>query len=72
MQELGESTARQPAKLANGNIPYHGHHVQSRNGGWPGSERLSALLIFHEFESSLVQEFKLFHKFSEIRDCRFP
>jgi len=35
VQELGGSTDRQTAKLADRNIPYHRHHVQLINGvGW--------------------------------------
>jgi len=33
VQELGGSTARQIAKLASRNIPYHKHHAQFMNGG---------------------------------------
>ena len=36
MQGLGGSTARQIAKVANGNIPYHRHHTQFMNRGWRG------------------------------------
>jgi len=52
--------ARQTDRLANGNIPYHGCHAQFRNGGWPGA---GSSYHFREFESSLVQEFKLFLEF---------
>ena len=30
--ELGGSTARQPARLASGEIPYRGRHAQCRDG----------------------------------------
>ena len=49
VQQLGGSTARQIAKMASGNIPYHGHHAQFRNRGWPGGRKLWALLVFQEF-----------------------
>jgi len=29
--------ARQVARLANGNIPYHGHHARFMNGCYPGA-----------------------------------
>ena len=48
MQEVGGSLARQIAKLDNGNIPYHKHHAQFMNGGWPGGESYW-LSLFHEF-----------------------
>ena len=63
MQELGGSTGRQTAKLANGNILYHTCHAQIKNGGWLGARKVLAFLVFWEFESSLVQEFKLFWEF---------
>ena len=38
--------ARQIAKLADVNIPYHGRHAHFMNGGWPGGqEPLSARLV---------------------------
>jgi len=40
VQELGGSTARQIAKLANRNIPYHRHHAQFTKAGWPGDRDL--------------------------------
>jgi len=46
VQELGGSIARQIAKLASGNIPYHGRHAHFVSGGvgcW--SRKLSALLV---------------------------
>ena len=45
MQELGGSTTRQTTKLANGNVPYHKHHAQFMNGGWPGGGKRSFCLI---------------------------
>ena len=62
MQELGGSTARRIAKLANGYNPYHRHHTQLMNGG--GQEALCSS-HFCEFESSLVLEFEFFQ---EIQD----
>jgi len=44
VQKLRMSIARQLAKLAYGNIPYHRQHAQFMNGGWPGSRELYALL----------------------------
>ena len=67
MPELGGSRARQLAKLANGNIPCHGHCARFMNGGWLGGRNLYS--CFYEFESSPVQEFKLFQEFHEI--CEF-
>jgi len=32
-------------RLADGNIPYHGHHAQFMNGGWSGRRKLSAFLF---------------------------
>jgi len=59
VQELGGSTARQLAKLANGNTPYHRHHAQFMNGGWP--ERVSYWLSYvWEFQSCPGWEFKIF------------
>ena len=43
MQELGGSIARQVAKLASGNIPYHRCHAQFMNG--TGGMKFSAILI---------------------------
>ena len=63
MQELGGSTARQIAKLVNGNVPYHRCHAQFRNGGWPGGG-IIFYSLFCEFKSSLVWEFDLFLEFS--------
>jgi len=42
---MGGSIARQRAKLANGNIPYHRHHADFMNAGWPGHRKLSVLLL---------------------------
>jgi len=67
VQELGGSTVRQTAKLANGNIAYHRHHAQFINGGWPGGRKHSALLFF---KSSLDREYKLFQEFCEICEIR--
>ena len=44
MQKLGQSIARQLAKLANGDIPYHRSHDQYMNGGWLGGTKETALL----------------------------
>ena len=57
---MGGSTARQRAKLGSGNIPHHGHHAQFMHGGLARGSKLSVLLSFWEFESSLGQELKLF------------
>jgi len=57
---MGGSTARQIVKLASGNIPCHGRHAQLMKGGWLGGGSYLFLSHFHEFECSLVQEFKLF------------
>jgi len=46
VQELGGSTARQPAKLASGDIPYRGRHAQFRNGLDGGQE----FELFCEFD----------------------
>jgi len=45
VQELGGSRARQSAKLASGNILYHGCPAPFMNGHWPGDRKLSALLV---------------------------
>jgi len=44
VQELGGSTARQGARLANGNIPYHKHHAQLMSGRWLGCRNLFFLI----------------------------
>ena len=52
---------RQTAKLANGNVPYHRHHVQFMNTGWPGPGISSlpwARILFYP----LFEEFELFHE----------
>jgi len=54
VQELGGAEPGSEPKLANGNIPHRRRHTQFMNGGWPGGQE-SALLVFHEFESSLVR-----------------
>jgi len=48
VQELGGSTARQPARLASGDIPYCGHHAQFRNGLAGGQD-----FLFHISVSSI-------------------
>jgi len=63
MQELGGSTDRQTAELANGNIPYHGCHAHFMNGVGLGGQEAVSFLVFWQFESSLVQEFELFQEF---------
>jgi len=63
VQELGGRTARQIAKLANGNIPYLRRRAQFINGDWPKGQE-SFLSHLCEFKSSLFQEFKFFQKFS--------
>jgi len=68
VRELGGSTARQPAKLANRNIPYHRRRAQFVDGGWPGrvvGSGISAFQLFWEFKSSLVREFELCWEFHE-------
>jgi len=48
----GTEPGSQP-KLARGNIPYHRHHAQFTNGGWPQGQEffflvsLSLNLLFH-------------------------
>ena len=67
----GAQPGREP-KLASGNIPCHGHHAQFRNGGWLGGREFSALLVFREFKSFLVQECELFWEFTLFQDlCKF-
>ena len=63
MQELGGSTGRQTARLANGNIPYQRHHAQLRNGGLPGGRKLSALLISMSSNPLLSGSLKFFRNF---------
>ena len=63
MQELGGSMARQTARLASGNVLYHGCHAQFRNGGWSGRRNT----LFHEFQLS-----PLFFSFPGVRSfCEF-
>ena len=45
MKELGGSIARQIAMLAIRYTPYHKHHAQFMNLGWPRGSDLSAFLI---------------------------
>jgi len=40
----GAQPGSQP-KLANGNVPYHGHHAQFTNGGWLGGRSLAFLFL---------------------------
>ena len=63
VQELGGSTARQIAKLAKGNIPYHGRHAQFMNGGSPG-RRSSPFLRVRTFlwVQSVFRSFAQFTK----------
>jgi len=49
----GESIARQIAKLANGNSPYHKLHAQFMNGSWPGGEICQLFRFCEFFEYSL-------------------
>jgi len=60
---LGGSIARQIAKLANRNIPYHECHAQFMNVGWLGGRKIKCTLI-QEFE--LIREFAFFWEFCEI------
>jgi len=60
------------AKPTSGNTPYHRRHIQFMNGGWPGGQEAIFLSYFLEFESFLVQEFKLFLKFIRIPDFHVP
>ena len=46
MQELGESIARQAAKLTSGNIPYHRCHTRFMNEGWLRGESSWGLFSF--------------------------
>ena len=55
MQELGGSIARQIAKLASGNIPYH---AQGIYGGWPG-DRNPVFCEFGLFFPSWVNSAKI-------------
>ena len=78
MQELGESTARQTARLASRNILYHRRRAHSITGVDQEAGIFLSSLFFHEFESSLVQNFKpvkqfgLVWEFCEIRKiCNF-
>jgi len=45
MEGRGENTARQPPKLASGNIPYHRCHAQFTNRVGGGGGFFSVLLI---------------------------
>jgi len=60
---MGGGEARQTAKLASGNLPYHGHHAQFMNGGWLGGGSCQVFVFFFFFsqklESSLGWEFKV-------------
>ena len=51
--------ARQP-KLTNRNIPYHGHHTQFTNGGWPGDRSSFFHYSFFYRAFELFQEVSLF------------
>ena len=51
MQELGGSTARQRARLASGNVPYHGHLALFVNGGWLGEQE--SFFFFPAFHFSM-------------------
>jgi len=67
VQELGGSTARETAKLANGNIPHHRRPAQFMNGDWLGDRNLFVVVfppLLSEFKFSLVQELELFQEFS--------
>jgi len=64
----GAQPGSQP-RLAEGNVLYHGCQAQFMNGGCGGERggrgrKLSFHSRFHEFESSLVWEFKHFWEFS--------
>jgi len=58
----GVEPGSQP-KLANENIPYHRHHAQFMNGGWPGGRKLSALLISVSLNPLLSGSSIFFRKF---------
>ena len=53
MQELGGSTARQRAKLAHGNIPYHRRHAQVMNEVGQGGGTLSSSMSSNFFRHSM-------------------
>jgi len=62
VQELGGSTARQTAELANGNIPYHERHGQFINGLAGGAGMFWGFFFLLFFSSSVflgVQSFFL-------------
>jgi len=67
VQELGGSTARQPAKLACGNTPYHRCHAQSVNGDWPESRKLSADLVSVSSNPLLSGSLNFFWDFGILR-----
>ena len=56
----GGSLARQTAKLANGNIPYHKRRAQFMNGFGQGEKAIGSSQFPWVFESALGWEFELF------------
>jgi len=58
--------ARQIAKLAKGNIPYHGLHPQCMNGGWPGGRELFFFLISVNSDPLLFKTLGFFGSFTEV------
>jgi len=57
VQELGGSTARQTAKLARGNNPYHRCHAQFMKGGLAGGQEYSFARSFNHFYFSGSSDF---------------
>jgi len=60
--------ARQPVKVGNGNIPYHRHHAQYINGGYPGGSALSALFVSMSLNPLWSRSLNFLGKFCKIHD----
>jgi len=66
--------ARHIDQLASGNIPYHGHHAQLRNEGWPGDRNRSAFLFAVSLNPLWCRRsnfFRSFSKFAKSESSRF-
>jgi len=79
VQQLGGSTVRNTAKLANGNIPYHRHRAQFMNGDWTGAREFFSFSLKSVSlnplwcrSSNFSRNSVSFRNFTKFQNSRFP